>query len=175
MAFKTHSGQACPSWREWTALKTLKKRKVEPPGGSCPQKFVCCELNGTLLASNTTNLIFGQWLWYVSSNLWEQGSWRCWTRIVSTPANISMSDLATDNLKHQTLVQVTLKSSKMDPFCQEITFTLGDTGNELCPVRTLFDYLHMRGTPRTSISAEWWVPMTRSYFTIKWVWLESGK
>ena len=59
-----------------------------------------------------------------------------------------MSDLATDNLKHQTLVQVTFKSSKMDPFRQGVTFTLGDTGNELCPVRALFDYLHMRGTPQ---------------------------
>ena len=82
--------------------------------------------------------------------------------------HLTMSDLATDDLKHPTLVQVTLKSSKTDPFRQGVTITLGETGNELCPLRALFDYLHMRGNPPGPLFLLGdGSPMTRSYFTQK--------
>ena len=82
--------------------------------------------------------------------------------------HLTMSDLATDDLEHPTLVQVTLKSSKTDPFRQGVTITLGETGNELCPVRALFDYLRVRGNPPGPLFLLGdGSPMTRSYFTQK--------
>ena len=34
----------------------------------------------------------------------------------------------------------------MDPFRQGINIVFGATGGELCPVKALFDYLHLRGS-----------------------------
>ena len=43
-------------------------------------------------------------------------------------------------------MRVTIKQSKTDPFCKGIDLYIGRTGNDLCPVAALLNYLVERGT-----------------------------
>ena len=78
--------------------------------------------------------------------------------------HVSLDDVVTDDLQHPTMVQLTLKCSKMDPFQKRVDIVLGATGNELCPVRALFEYLAMRGKANGPLLMHKdGSPMTRSY------------
>lgn len=48
--------------------------------------------------------------------------------------HLGLNDVAMDGQAHPTMMQITLKKSKIDPFCKEVTIILGVTGNKLCPV-----------------------------------------
>ena len=79
--------------------------------------------------------------------------------------HVSLDDVATDDLQCPTMVQLTLKCSKTDPFQKGVDIVLGATGNELCPVRALFEYLTMRGKANGPLLIHKdGSPMTRSYF-----------
>lgn len=62
--------------------------------------------------------------------------------------HLGLEDVATDSRENPTMVQITLKKSKTDPFRQGVTIVLGATGNDLCSVQALFTYLTMRGEPQ---------------------------
>ena len=66
------------------------------------------------------------------------------------------------------MVQITLKCSKTDPFRKGVDIVLGTTGNELCPVNALFDYLRMRGgAPGPLLVHRDGSPLTRPHFVTK--------
>ena len=59
--------------------------------------------------------------------------------------HLSFGDIAVDNPKLPSVVRVTIKQSKTDPFRQGIDLFLGKTDSDLCPVAALLGYLFCRG------------------------------
>ena len=57
--------------------------------------------------------------------------------------HLNFSDIAVDNSHSPNIMQVRIKASKTDPFCQGIP--IGKTNNALCPVTALLNYLSVRG------------------------------
>jgi hypothetical protein len=60
--------------------------------------------------------------------------------------HLNFSDIAVDNPEEPTVLKVTLKQSKTDPFRKGINLFLGKTHSDLCPVVALLSYLVVRGT-----------------------------
>ena len=54
-------------------------------------------------------------------------------------------DVAVDDQEHPTTVQLSLKSSKTDPFRRGVHIVIGSTQDDLCPVATLLAYFAVRG------------------------------
>ena len=61
-------------------------------------------------------------------------------------AHLNFDDVAVDNVSNPTMLKVTIKSSKTDPFRQGIDIFIGKTSNELCPVAAVLAYLARRGS-----------------------------
>ena len=59
--------------------------------------------------------------------------------------HLSRNDIALDNPRTPTMVRVTIKQSKTDPFRKGINLFLGKTSTEVCPVTALLNYLVVRG------------------------------
>ena len=57
--------------------------------------------------------------------------------------HLCVGDIALDDSRCPSMVRVTIKQSKTDPFNKGI---VGRTGTELCPVAALLDYLDVRGS-----------------------------
>ena len=55
------------------------------------------------------------------------------------------ADIAVNDPNNPTIIQLTIKKSKTDPFRQGVNIFLGATGNTLCPVTALLNYLAIRG------------------------------
>ena len=79
--------------------------------------------------------------------------------------HLAFDDVATDNRENPTMVQITLKTSKTDPFRKGVNIVIGATDNDLCPVQALFSYLRMRGgAPGPLLMLKDGSRLTRSYF-----------
>ena len=59
--------------------------------------------------------------------------------------HLGVGDVALDNPREPSTVQVRIKQSKTDPFHRGINLYVGRTGSSLCPVLALLGYLQMRG------------------------------
>ena len=59
--------------------------------------------------------------------------------------HLNFSDIAMDNPKGPTVLRVTIKQSKTDPFRRGIDLFLGKTATDLCPVKSMLNYLLVRG------------------------------
>ena len=59
--------------------------------------------------------------------------------------HLSFKDIAIDDPDSPSMLRVTMKQSKTDPFRRGIDLFLGKTNNEICPVSTMLKYLVMRG------------------------------
>ena len=82
--------------------------------------------------------------------------------------HLGLEDVTADSQTNPTMVQLTLKKSKTDPFRQGVNIVLGATCNDLCPVQALFAYLRMRGgAPGALLIHEDGARLTRSYFVSK--------
>ena len=55
--------------------------------------------------------------------------------------HLNLSDIALDHKSHPSLVRVTIKKSKTDPFRKGVNIFVGRTGTDICPVAALLDYL----------------------------------
>ena len=55
--------------------------------------------------------------------------------------HLSLGDLALDSHTNPTLARVRIKQSKTDPFRHGVDIYLGDTGEHLCPVQALIQFL----------------------------------
>ena len=60
-------------------------------------------------------------------------------------AHLSLSDIALDSKHIPSVIQVTIKQSKTDPFHQGVQLCLGKTDKEICPVNAILPYLAIRG------------------------------
>ncbi len=60
--------------------------------------------------------------------------------------HLPLSDVAIDNTPAHSLVQVTIKQSKTDPFREGVTVCLARTNKEFGPVLALLPYLALRGS-----------------------------
>ena len=58
-------------------------------------------------------------------------------------SHLTFEDVATDNRVNPTFIQLTLKTSKTDPFRNGANITIGVTGDKICPVSALFSYLRL--------------------------------
>ena len=73
---------------------------------------------------------------------------------ISTPSttsydpatNLCMADIAVDEPLSPSVLHVTIKQSKTDPFRKGVQLSIGRTGTRLCPVAALLDFVAARGT-----------------------------
>ena len=59
-------------------------------------------------------------------------------------ANLSVGDLAVDHKTSPSMIRVTIKQSKTDPFRKGVDLFLGKSGADLCPVTAILNYLVVR-------------------------------
>ena len=59
--------------------------------------------------------------------------------------HLNFADISVDNPTNPAIIQLSIKQSKTDPFRQGVNIYLGVTGNILCPVTALLNYLSIRG------------------------------
>ena len=59
--------------------------------------------------------------------------------------NLVIDDIAIDNSANPTLVRVSIKASKTDPFRKGVSIFLGRTYNDICPIAALLAYLAAQG------------------------------
>ena len=59
--------------------------------------------------------------------------------------HLSIQDVAVDYHEHPTMVQLSLKSSKTDPFWRGVQTVIGSTQDHLCPMVALLAYLAVQG------------------------------
>lgn len=64
----------------------------------------------------------------------------------NSSTDLAWGDVAVDDRDSPRIVQVHLKTSKVDQFGRGVDVILGSTGAELCPVRALTHYLGRRGS-----------------------------
>lgn len=80
-------------------------------------------------------------------------------------SHLSFADVATNSRVNPTFIQLSLKTSKTDPFRNGTNIIIGSTQDALCPVTALFGYLKMKGnSPGPLFAMENGTPLTRSYF-----------
>ena len=83
-------------------------------------------------------------------------------------AHLSPSDVSVDNVFEPSLVYVTIKQSKTDPYRKGATVCLAKAANELCPVLALLPYLALRGDqPGPLFILQDLTFLTRSKFTAR--------
>eukprot|EP00731_Ephydatia_muelleri_P018367 Em0011g407a len=61
-------------------------------------------------------------------------------------SHLCFEDVATDSRHAPSFIQVTLKTSKTDPFRKGVTLTIGSTGADVCPVAAVLNYMAKRGS-----------------------------
>ena len=59
--------------------------------------------------------------------------------------HLSVQDIATNDSKHPSVLHLTVKQSKMDPFRKGVDLIVGKTGSSLCQVAAVLSYLCVRG------------------------------
>ena len=60
--------------------------------------------------------------------------------------HLSMGDVAVDDSRNPSTLQIKIKQSKTDPFRRGVDLFVGRTGLDLCPVAALLSYLSVRGS-----------------------------
>ena len=60
-------------------------------------------------------------------------------------ANLGVGDLTVDQVAAPTIIRVSIKQSKTDPFQRGVDLFLGKSGSDLCPVSAILNYLIVRG------------------------------
>ena len=59
-------------------------------------------------------------------------------------ANLSVGDLTVDQVAAPTIIRVSIKQSKTDPFQRGVDLFFGKSGSDLCPVSAILNYLVVR-------------------------------
>ena len=60
-------------------------------------------------------------------------------------SNLSYGDILVDNAHDPSIVAFLLKQSKTDQAREGVKVHMGKTGDDICPVKALLDYLRLRG------------------------------
>ena len=80
--------------------------------------------------------------------------------------HLNRADIAVNDPDNPTIIQLTIKKSKTDPFRQGVNIFLGATGNTLCPVTALLNYLAIRGNSEGPLfHYKDQTPLTKNKFT----------
>ena len=81
--------------------------------------------------------------------------------------HLTIKDIAIDKIVEPSVVRVTIKQSKTDPFRQGINLFLGATEHTVCPIKAILPYLVLRGKKDGPlfITAKG-TPLTWQYFSI---------
>ena len=66
-------------------------------------------------------------------------------RAFDPSTDLSFTDIAVDDLKSPTLLQIHLKASKTDHFRSGVDVFVRKSGNDLCPIAAMTCYLSQRG------------------------------
>lgn len=78
--------------------------------------------------------------------------------------HLNLSDVALDSRTAPSMVRLSIKQSKTDPFRQGVYIFLGLSGTHICPVRALIKYIGIRPpTPGPLFMLSTGVPLTRAY------------
>lgn len=94
---------------------------------------------------------YDETMWWAASVVCFFGFMRAGELLVSTkdgfdPANhLTLGEIATDDKQSPSFIQISLKTSKTDPFGKGVDLTIGQTADDLCPVEAMFNYLQWRG------------------------------
>ena len=59
--------------------------------------------------------------------------------------HLSLNDIAIDSAGSPSLIQVSIKQSKTDPFRKGVQLFLAKTGKNICPITAIMPYLALRG------------------------------
>ena len=79
--------------------------------------------------------------------------------------HLSLEDVALDCRTNSTIIWLTIKQSKTNPFRKGAKLCLGRTTSVVCPIRALLPYLASRGsTPGPLFISESGEPLTRTRF-----------
>ena len=79
--------------------------------------------------------------------------------------HLSLGDIALDSGTSPTIIWLTIKQSKTDPFRKGAKLCLGITDSVVCPVKALLPYLAIRGTaPSPLFLSERNTPLTQAQF-----------
>lgn len=79
--------------------------------------------------------------------------------------HLSLKDVALDCRTTPTIIWLTIKQSKTDPFRKGARLCLGRTESVVCPVKALLPYLAIRGSaPGSLFISEGGAPLTRLQF-----------
>ena len=86
----------------------------------------------------------------------------------SQDIHLSINDISLDNSSHPWKLLVKIKSSKTDQFRVGTTVVLGQTGNDLCPIASMLEYLNSRGNhPGALFQSREGQPIHRQLFVSK--------
>ena len=79
--------------------------------------------------------------------------------------HLTVKDVAADKALSPTVLKITIKQSKTDPFRKGVDLFIGRTSSELCPVAAAWSYLQKRATgPGPLFQYEDGRPLTRERF-----------
>ena len=79
--------------------------------------------------------------------------------------HLSLEDVALDSRVAPTIIWLTIKQSKTDPFRKGVKLCLGRTEAVVCPIRALLPYLAIRGkAPGSLFISESGTSLTRAHF-----------
>ena len=67
------------------------------------------------------------------------------TSTYDTNVHLCLADIAIDDLQAPSILQVTIKQSKTDPFRRGVCLSIGRTGTKLCPVAAMLGFIAVRG------------------------------
>ena len=59
--------------------------------------------------------------------------------------HLSVADIAIDSKTSPSVIQVTIKQSKTNPFRKGVRLVLGQTDQQICPAKEILPYLALRG------------------------------
>ena len=83
-------------------------------------------------------------------------------------AHLSLGDFAIDSHEAPSLIHLTIKQSKTDPFRQGMDIFIGSSKGPVCPVQALMDYLGVRWSTQGALFLfESGVPLTRASLVAK--------
>ena len=78
--------------------------------------------------------------------------------------HLNLSDLTLHSHTNPSVMRLTIKQSKTDPFSQGINIFLGKTETAICPVRAIIDYITVRSpNPGPLFTLPTGAPLTRGY------------
>lgn len=85
-------------------------------------------------------------------------------RAYDPSTHLNLSDKALDSHTSPSIVRLSIKQSKTDPFRLGVEIFLGQTGTEICPVGALVRYIGVRpSNPGPLFMLSTGVPLTRTY------------